>query len=223
MDPMMCQRNSASGAQATSHQPPATGHGLSLFTNTRRMACDVAATSIPRRYAQILDLLRTRGPMTLWEVAAAMGVHDHQISGRISELKEKLLIEATGERRKKPSTGCEADVYRLRQPLESEPVADVLGYPSTVKLDDTVFDRSEILPNETLPGIPYSRRGDVRITYRLLIVRCPICGGVLRQVETHPKRIYRCGGPDCGRLRWEGALATEPGQSPILSILLRTL
>lgn len=45
-----------------------------------------------------------------------MEVHDHQISGRITDMKRDGEIEPTGQRKRKPETGCEAEVYRLCPP-----------------------------------------------------------------------------------------------------------
>lgn len=51
--------------------------------------------------------------MTLFEVAAAMQIEPHRISGRITELKRDGLIQRTGDRRQNPATGCSAEVLRL--------------------------------------------------------------------------------------------------------------
>lgn len=82
--------------------------------STSTEAGQAAAMSSRDRYRRILDLLRDRGPMTLFELAAAMAIEPHRISGRITELKRDLLIERTGERRQNPKTGCSAEVLRLR-------------------------------------------------------------------------------------------------------------
>lgn len=73
-----------------------------------------AQPRVPGRRQLILELMRQRGTLTIWEAAAALGVHDHQISGRFSELEHKGLIEKAGERRLKPGTRCEAEAYRVR-------------------------------------------------------------------------------------------------------------
>ena len=84
--------------------------------STSRLAGETAALASRGRRAKILELLRHHGPLALFELAALMQVHDHQISGRITDLKRDGEIEPTGERRKKPETGCEAEVYRLTPP-----------------------------------------------------------------------------------------------------------
>ena len=45
-----------------------------------------------------------------------MEVHDHQVSGRITDLVREGLIERTGDRRQKPATECWAEVYRVVPP-----------------------------------------------------------------------------------------------------------
>jgi predicted ArsR family transcriptional regulator len=82
------------------------------WRSTSFRAGEVAARSSRRRRQQILSLLAVR-PMTLFELAEAIGVHAHQISGRITDLKRDLLITPTGDRRENPATGCKAEVYRL--------------------------------------------------------------------------------------------------------------
>lgn len=84
-----------------------------FLNSTSRLAGEKAALRSNSRKARILQLLQERGPMTLFELASALEVHPHQISGRITELKFDLKIEETGERRKNPETGCAAEVYKL--------------------------------------------------------------------------------------------------------------
>lgn len=94
--------------------PHAQNDDAPLFTwNTSRLAGQRAALASRGRRAKILQLLRDHGPQTLFELAQRMELHDHQISGRITDLKRDGLIEPTGERRTKPETGCQAEVYRL--------------------------------------------------------------------------------------------------------------
>ena len=80
--------------------------------STSTLAGQVAAGSMPSRRERILRHLADR-PMALWEVATLMEVHDHQISGRFTDLVRDGLIERTGDRRQKPETGCWAEVYRV--------------------------------------------------------------------------------------------------------------
>ena len=42
-----------------------------------------------------------------------MGCFDHQISGRFGELEKIFLIIKCGSARRKPATGCEAEVYTI--------------------------------------------------------------------------------------------------------------
>ena len=75
----------------------------------------LAAQIHGKRCQRILEILRNRGPSTLFEVAAELNVFDHQISGRFTDLVRGGLIERTGERRPKPETGCPADIWRLTE------------------------------------------------------------------------------------------------------------
>lgn len=89
--------------------------------STSRLAGEVAAVTSRGRKARILQLLQEHGPLALFELAAMMEVHDHQISGRITELLRDGLIEPTGQRRTKPETGCQAETYRPRPKPPSNP------------------------------------------------------------------------------------------------------
>lgn len=84
-----------------------------FLTSTSRLAGEKAALHSTGRKAKILQLLQERGPQTLFELATALEVHPHQISGRLTELKFELKIEETGQRRTNPETGCAAEVYRI--------------------------------------------------------------------------------------------------------------
>lgn len=212
-------------------RPPAGEDKLSLFDNTSRKAGEVAAKSIGKRHATILDLLRTRGPLCLFELAALMGVHDHQISGRITELVAARRIERTGQRRKKPETGCECDVYKLSAPIEplrADQLGHVEGYPDALSFDGQIFDRQVTTDQDPVPGIPYVRRasgGGLAVTYRFLLVKCPTCGDPLRPTDPitldgTPRKRFAC--PTCKRT-YEPALTSEPGGPTTLALVLRTL
>ncbi len=81
--------------------------------STRDEAHIAAMRDAERRREQILTLLRERGPMTCFELAQVIGVQDHSVSGRLTELKTDALIEPTGERRVNPRSGRKVDVYRI--------------------------------------------------------------------------------------------------------------
>lgn len=77
----------------------------------------IALASTPRvaRRTSILRILGSRGPLAIFEIAQAMGVHDHQIAGRFCEMENYGWIEKAGERRIKPATKCAAEVYRITE------------------------------------------------------------------------------------------------------------
>jgi hypothetical protein len=92
---------------------------------TRGRALRVAAKNVSQRGYQILALLAERGPLCIFEIAAALSnagilpassspspIFPHQISGRFIALVEAGLIEKTGHRRPTP-TGCSAEVYTI--------------------------------------------------------------------------------------------------------------
>lgn len=173
---------------------------------------------------RILTHLRERGPATIFEVAVEMQLNDHQISGRFGELEADGLIEKTGQRRPKPETGCQAEVYRLSQ-IPAPPDLGAAYYPSTLKIGDDVFDREANLQDETVPGIPYSRRssGDrPRLLYRVQLIECEGCGKPVKQVKEGDRKLYRCGQPCCNRT-YELALVSEPGQPVLLALVLKFL
>ncbi|MGE5609792.1 MAG: hypothetical protein ACM359_11095, partial [Bacillota bacterium] len=132
---------------------------LSLFNNTSRLAGEVAARGVGRRHQQILQLLRDRGPLALWEIAAALSVFDHQVSGRLTELKQQGLIQPLGQRRTNPATGCPAEVYEIAaSPTPPEPtpqytLAERLGYePTLSQASDAPLSRNPKDPKYTSPG-----------------------------------------------------------------------
>ena len=57
--------------------------------------------------------MKEEGPLAIYEVANRLCLFDHQISGRFGEMEAAGWIEKTGERRRKPSTGCLAETYRI--------------------------------------------------------------------------------------------------------------
>lgn len=97
-------------------QPPEqpSPEGCLLFKSTRALAGAVAARSIGKRQAKILQLLGDHGPLAIFEIAAMLHVFEHQISGRFSELERDRHIEKAGIRRQKGETRCWAEVYKLR-------------------------------------------------------------------------------------------------------------
>jgi hypothetical protein len=230
--------------QRQPEQPPA------LLSSTSQIAGAAAARCAGGRRMQIIALLRER-PRALFELAEAMGVFDHQISGRITDLKRDGVIEATGERRAKPDTNCPADVYRLcrdfeegipdpalmpeeefarlgKPPAPPSSVTPGSQYPATLLIDNQPYDRQELLPQESYPGMPYARRADTggaRLIVRVELVECGGCGKPLKQViETKgndPVKTYRCGTPDCNRT-WTPLIVHAPGQPKLLAMVMQT-
>ena len=214
---------------------------------TRHAAGLAAAMSSRRRYAQILALL-VEEPRTLWQCAAALGVTDNRISGRFSELARELMIERTGQTRPNPSTGCPADVWRIRQAAaattadpagedeadrrlaQAERLADLAGYPTTLRIGDEMYDRGVIDPADELPGVAYVRRpdaGGVRQVVRVSLPECPSCGRPIRQVAqptpgaspsspSASRRHFRCPTPACPT--WSCLLVYAPGHPPMLAL-----
>lgn len=82
--------------------------------STQQQAAAAAAKSESSYQARIMEHLRKHGPSTCFEMARAFGVTDNRISGRLTKMSEECLIERTGERRKNPETGVNADVWRIR-------------------------------------------------------------------------------------------------------------
>jgi hypothetical protein len=126
-----------------------------LFGSTRELAGAVAAANAGNRRAQILHLLGSRGPMALFEVAAALGCFDHQISGRFTDLAGRP-DRATGERKKSPrpaasaTSGGSASSSPPDHPPELRLRADAPG-----RRAPTPTAASRIDPH--VPGIPYAR------------------------------------------------------------------
>ena len=190
-----------------------------LWTNTSAKAGSVAAQYSGQRRMQILRVLGQHGPLALFEIAALLECFDHQISGRFSELEKDGLIYKTGQRKVKSDTGCEAEIWALRDPIVREDIGELLGYPATLSFDGDLYERQPLCITESFPGIPYRRRTDqgLPIVYRFEFIECPQCGTPLRLEKG---KQYKC--INCGR-QAEGALPNEPGKSPTLALLFRTL
>ncbi len=101
---------------ATGHQPG------SLFdvlpkpekNSTRTEGQIAACLTRDMRYKQIIDLIREHGPLANWQIANFLNCHPHQISGRVTELRDKLKrLELTGDRIKNPRTGTSGAIHRL--------------------------------------------------------------------------------------------------------------
>jgi hypothetical protein len=208
---------------------------------TSAAAGQIAARSVSTRYAQIVDHIRTRGPSAIFEIASALGVFDHQISGRFSELTKRGIIRATGQSRIKPDTGAQAELYDLaeaRQLPACQRLPEALGYPPELRIpqaagpgDDGIYIRQAMADDsaqtmDCAPGVPYARRADrgVRLQVRVFLIRCPGCGGVLRQSVESGTKLTRCSSEGCpGAKGWTLQLVTESGQAPIPALILRRL
>jgi hypothetical protein len=192
---------------------------LSIYDNTRNNALARAAPLFGSRRARILQLLNELGPSTLFEIAACMELHDHQISGRFTELAADGLIAKTGQRRPKPETGCDADVWTLSQPAAKIDLGQALNHPDTLKIaDEGLFDRQPWLSHENTGGVPYARQssGSVpRLLYRVTLIECPECGKPLQTQHEGHSKIHRC--PRCCK-SFRLLLVNQPGhpESPAL-------
>lgn len=191
--------------------------------DTSGAAGDVAARSVGRRHAQILQLLQEHGPLALFELADKLSVFDHQISGRITELLTMGRIERTGDTRQKPDTGCQAHVYQLRPDTPPPDLGESLGYPDELRIqgDDGRWLRQPTTPGdgETWPGLAYSRGKGLRLTYRIALWTCPQDGEPLVYSPEAGRKIALC--PKCKR-RFELTTVTHEGRQH-LALLLRTL
>lgn len=199
------------------------------YNSTSQLAGAVAAANSGNRRAQILLHLEQHGPSALFEVAAAIGCFDHQISGRFTDMERDGLIEKTGVRKTKPETGCQAEVWRLRQPLP--PLRpEVFGYPLTLAVQgEGLFKRVELDPH--LPGIPYVRDTSEGATAQkvwIAIIECPGCGKPLRYLpEQGPGgttiKNLKCTTPACGPAPWQVTTVNTPGSTPVLALIRKTL
>jgi hypothetical protein len=214
-----------SDPMARSSQPASLFERPSITQGTSKLAGEKAALSINSRRAKILSILQQR-PSALFEVAAELGVYDHQISGRFTELSRDGLIQKTGKRRRKPGTDCDAEVWEIvtGNAPPAEELADRLGYPRTAVIErEGIFDRGDVLKEGDLPGVPYSRRADaggVRLYYRVEVVECPGCGSQLAFIVEGEEKKFRCGRAGCGRT-WVLRAIHEPGQPAVLALILK--
>ena len=87
-DPMMRPGEPAAGTlgaagKATSGSGPAT-HPSPLATSPRRAAGAAATRLIGSRRVRIVEMIRKRGDVTIFEAAEALGIGDNQMSGQCS-------------------------------------------------------------------------------------------------------------------------------------------
>jgi hypothetical protein len=216
---------------------------VSIFDSTSKLAGEAAARSCGQRRKRILAALAEgnagAGGKTIWEIADELGVYDHQISGRFSELvADGLIARGTPEeRRRNPKTGCLAEVYRLAEtPKARAPdLGDRLGYPPVLIMEGDAgagagaggkFERSPILKDDA-PGIPYARTGaGIAEVWRVELVECPGCGRTLKMVEElvggQKRKTFRCGTPSCHKVQ-HLLIVREPGGPQVLALVMKTL
>ncbi len=197
--------------------------------DTSTAAGATAARFVGQRRQRILQLLRDKGPLALFEIAAILDVGDHHISGRFTELERDGLIKRTGQRRVKPDTGCEAELWAIADDLAAarpdpsalEKLADALGYPRELSIDGSPFDRQALGGFDSFPGIPYLRRGGGE-TYRVDLIECPACGRPVRPdaPRADGRKPYLC--TTCGKTL-EPKTLHAPGAPDRLYFLMRTL
>lgn len=198
-------------------------------TDTRLAAGFRAGFSVTSRRRKILEFLDGRGGhgAAIFEVADHLGVFDHQISGRFGELERDRWIEKTGQRKVKPATGCEAELYRIRraEPSRSDPAADA-GYAFRLKIGDELFDRQELLrggDTESYPGMPYARSTDtgaLRQVVRVELVECPGCGRPLMRIDEAGVVKLRCNNIRCHATSWRLRAVAAVGQAPLLALVM---
>lgn len=202
-----------------------------LFTrSTSRLAGERAAASISSRRGKILSILQDRGPSTMFEVANLLHVNDHQLSGRFTELARDGLIERSGQRRPKPETGCEADVWRLREHPAERDLGELLGYPPTLLIQDQPFDRQPVPAAEHLPGVAYARRaeaGGMQLVNRVDLIECPGCGRPPKRIVEpvpggRPSVVFRCGTTGC-QSTWRMMIVREPGGAEIAALVMESM
>lgn len=193
-----------------------------MTKDTSQLAGEAAARSSASRRLAILESLGRDGPQAIFELAERLEVFDHQISGRFGEMMTEGLIYKTGERRIKPGTKCEAEVYALSGAAERLEPEELLGYPWELKIaDQGTFHRQPPLGDVDLPGLPYSlnaaANGGARLVYRVEIIVCPGCWKPIKFIE---KGKYQCGTPSCNRT-WYPLLVNVPGQPQMLALVMK--
>ncbi len=192
--------------------------------STSRLAGETAALASGSRRAAILTILRSNGPLAIFEIARLMHCHDHQISGRFGEMERDGLLVKTGERRTKPNTKCDAEVYtisaeQVTPPSAADALVEQLGYPPTLKVgDEGIYNRSPITQGDP-PGVPYVSTSGLGQVYRIEIIECPGCGRPLKFIV---KGQYTCSTPGCNRT-WYPTLVNESGKSPVLALVMKHL
>jgi len=195
---------------------------------TRHAAAAVAARNVPRRYAQIMDVLRQRGPSAIFQIAAVLGVLDHQIAGRFGEMEKAGLIRRSGRSVVKPATGCACELYELvtahepPSPTSGAALAQAIGYPTEIRLEDGIYHLAAPDSTDSAPGHEYLRftEGDrPRMSIRVAMILCPACGSPL---SAGPDKVCRCPGPCPGAKGWRPKLLHIPGHPDLLAILLES-
>jgi hypothetical protein len=104
------------GARQLSLLEPSVDNGSQAAfrrnSDTSKAAADIVNRGLAARQARVLDFIRRHGTATCKEVARAFDVDMNAVSGRLTELHEKVVPQAivkTGEKR----DGCA--VYAVRK------------------------------------------------------------------------------------------------------------
>lgn len=204
---------------------------------TRAAAGLVAAEKSGSRRRRILEIIE-RQPSTLFEIAAILGVPDHTISGRISELKHEQFIEPSGEHRIKPESGCPCEVYQLKRALPANETgwAELLGYPARAMIHGEPHDRQDEpdRPGVGYPGVHYAActdHGAMRRSVRVELVESPCCGKPLfvedvpatavnsRGLAVPASKRVRCSNPACLKA-YRIRPVNEAGKAPMLALVM---
>lgn len=195
---------------------------LTRTSSTSALAGEQATKRSGTWRRRILEAMRGHPQgLALFELAALFGVPDHILSGRVTDLRRDGHIETTGQRRRKPATGCLAEVYRLTGSAAARrDVADLLSYPRTMRIGDELLERQPLLPQEGYPGIPYAVRGDgPRRHRRVELVECPACGKSLSLRMLGGEKYFDC---RCGRT-WRLRVATiDDGDTAVVLVMEST-
>jgi DNA-binding MarR family transcriptional regulator len=80
---------------------------------TQRAAWGALQDSISGKRAAVLEVIKSREGATMFEVAQALGWPINRVSGRITELCDRELVEDSGERKINPLSGKRVIVWKV--------------------------------------------------------------------------------------------------------------
>lgn len=84
-----------------------------MTRDTQRAAYYSILDSLQDKERKVLEVIERR-PSALFEIATELGWPINRVSGRVTRLTDKKVVEDSGERRVNPESGMRCTVWRVK-------------------------------------------------------------------------------------------------------------